>query len=250
MRRRNCYCGLKAHANCTRCGNGVCYMHYNDHDHSSAWFYRNWGQGETLAEAAYVRGYWSATRDLFLCKDCRDADGKRHSASVLQQSRGWQRDPFRFALSGATLGYVITKPGITYAQTIQSWLALNWQPIEVITVRRLTRPEKRRMVRGVSEVSQPARYAEDRYHGWSFPRTICLNTGERTRQDAEVWSWSGTTDILTDGRVLQLGKPAAQLHSSAIRAILPPYRLIVEMARKMTLSRRIEWKGPMENWDT
>jgi hypothetical protein len=234
-----------AHANCTRCGNGVCYAHHNNHEHSSAWFWRDWGQGETLEAAAYLRGYWSASGERFICKDCRGADGRRHSTATLVQSREWPQDPFRFALSAASLGYVITQPGITYAQTVQAWASLGWQPIEEVTVPRLVRPEKRKRVRrGVYEVTRPAQFVDDKYHGWVFPRTIRVNTGQVTRQEDEVWSWSGSTDILTDGRVLHLGKFAVQPYNGAT------HRLIVEMARKMSITRGIEWRGPAESWDT
>jgi hypothetical protein len=234
MRRVNCYCGVVAHANCTRCGNGVCYMHHNDKEHSSAWFYRTWGQGKTLQEAAYVRGYWSAPRDRFLCKDCRDADGKQHGRQTIAQSRQWHRNPYLFAMQAASRGYVIAEPGFTLGQAIEAWLGFSWRPpIEDVTVPK--QPPGRRQLRGGA--------AEDRYQGWSFPNTIATE-GWDARGESRVWSWTGRTDVLTDGRVLQLGKLATPpLYGG-------PHRIIVEMARKVYRARRQSWQGPPENWDT
>jgi hypothetical protein len=236
-----CYCGLKAHARCTRCNASLCYAHYNIQQRRSAW---NWGQGETLAKAAYMRGSGSAPRDPFTCKNCRDTYGKQHASTVLQRSNEWPQEPFHFALKAASLGYVITKPGINYAQVIRSWLDLKWQPVETVTFRRLVRPEKRKQRGGRDVVTRPAEYAHDNHKGWSFPRTIHQSMGRSTPQVDDVWEWAGTTNILTDGRVFQAGHPATQPLSGAT------YRLIVEMARKMHISRGWEWKGPAENWGT
>lgn len=237
-----CYCGLKAHAYCTRCGAALCFAHHDDPDHRSVWLYRNWGGGKQIGEAAYVRGYWMASRDRILCRDCRHKDGEQHAAVVLQQSREWPQDPFRFALKAASLGYVLTEPGISYAQAVQSWLDLNWKPVEVVTTTRITQAEKGKWRGGIYRVTRPAQYAHDNHAGWSFPRTILQSVGHSTPQEDDPQRWSGTTDILTDGRVFHAGQPATRPLSGAVSP------LILEMARKMHITRGWEWKGPGENW--
>jgi hypothetical protein len=243
VRTRNCYCGLVAHANCTRCGQGVCSQHHRDSEHNGAWFYRNYGQGKTLGDAAYVRGYWSAPSDRFLCKGCRARDGQTHRQQVLAQSRKWKRqDPFGFALTAATKGYVIAEPAISYPEVVRTWLQLNWQPVEVIFVPRLRRPAKLRRSGLGQKIVRPAEYVNDRFAGWSFPHTV-LTHGENMH-GISVSSWSDPTTILTNGQVLHSNKPAdLPLTGHA-------GRLIVEMGRKMFLDRGMTWTGPMENWDT
>ncbi|HKX23907.1 MAG TPA: hypothetical protein VJM46_01595 [Candidatus Saccharimonadales bacterium] len=221
----------------------MCHTHHRDHEHTSPWFYRNFGQGKTLAEAAYVRGYWSAPRDRFLCRGCRGRDGNQHSAQIVAKSKTWPRqDAFGFALSAACSGYVITEPGISYADVVKSWLQMNWQPIETIEITRLVRPAKtRRAGMGQRREVRPAQHTIDKFRGWSFPGTVQVMS-RNMHTDAEIWDWGGRTDILTNGHVLHMGQPAEVPLTGAT------YRLIVEMARKMFLTRGHTWKGPQENW--
>ncbi len=242
MNTNACYCGRAAHAYCTRCGAALCFMHHHDREHRSAWLYRNWGQGKTLAEAAHVRGYWSA-REGIVCKNCRRNDGEQHRSAIVQQSHEWLQDSFRFALTAASLGYVITEPGMAYAEVVQSWLNLKWQPTETITLSRLVRPEKSKRRGGRSVVTRQAEYARSSFPGWVFPRTVLQSLGHSTPQEDDPQRWIGVTKILTDGRVFQAGNLATQPLTGVT------HRLIVEMARKMAIARGKEWKGPEENWD-
>lgn len=242
MRRTNCYCGLLAHANCTRCGNGVCRNHREARDVHSPWERLDYGQGRTLAEAAYARGYWSAEVNVFVCRDCRDVDGKRHAQKIAAQSRGWQRKTrYAFALDAAAHGYVITE-GLTYEEAVQGWLSLNWQPVETIKRSRQTRPAKMRYVprKGIYEEVRPAEYTQDQYQGWEFRRTAGM-TDRTTITEMIYTSWSAHTLILTDGRVI-----VPESHP-----MRPPHRLIVEMSRKIFVTRgaMARWNGPEENWD-
>lgn len=247
MRRRNCYCGKIAAANCTRCGSAACQGHLDEVTKAvyrlrppmaAAYF-----AGDTLARASYLRGYSKATREVFVCRDCRDHDGKLHQAKVARQSSTWRQEPLMFAMTAAATGYVITEPGVTYDGAIQGWFALSWQPIEDIVIPRLVRPEKRREVRrGSYEVTRPARFANDRYRGWEFPNTAGVE-GIMPVTDATVISWSAPTAILTDGSIILRHKESV---------VGPTYRLVVEMARKMFITRDAlaRWQGPPENWDT
>jgi hypothetical protein len=241
VRSRNCHCGIVAHANCTRCGNGVCISHYSSESYVAPGFNTSFGRGKTLAEAAWMKGYWKTPREQYLCKSCRTADAKQHQLHVAQLSRPWPKTPFGQAMMGAAYGYVITEPALTYGQAVSEWLRLN-RPLEDIAVRRLVRPEKfkqdKRRSRGSGSMI-PAEYATDRYQGWAFPGTISVFTGHQMHTDAEIWSWGGTTYILPDGRALY--EPTGSSHPAS------PARLIVEMARK--LSTGLAWHGPPRGWE-
>lgn len=239
MRRQNCHCGIVAHANCTRCGNGVCASHYSSETYVVPGFDTSFGQGKTLAEAAWGKGYWKASRQQYVCKDCRTADAEQHQREV--RARRWRSDAFGQTIQAAVAGYVITEPRITYDQVVAAWIALN-RPVENIAVRRLVRPErfkqdKRKRLGSGSLI--PAEYATDRYRGWAFPGTISVFAGQQMRTDADIWEWKGTTYILPTGKVLY--EPTSSKPSAS------PARLLVEMARKLCEGAQT-WHGPPRGW--
>ncbi len=240
MSNRNCHCGRVTAANCTRCGAGVCESHLQG-QHYELRGQREYGKGKTLAEAAYMRGYNHASTDRYLCNNCRAQDGRQHQQRVTAQSRGWQKDPFRFALSAACMGYVIEQPQLTYPQVVQSWIALR-QPLERVVIGRVTRPATapRRTRRGEKPGKAPERTL-DQHTGWVFERTVQVEG--RGYDDTVVWSWGQRTSILQDGRVFHGDQLASQ------PLIGNPSRLIVEMARKLFVNGGKPWHGPPVEWD-
>jgi|GEM_PF-3713902 len=246
MARRNCYCGVVAYVNCTRCREGVCQSHFQRQMPTINIFGTRYGQGKTLGDAAYSKGYWHAPKEPFICKNCRKNDGDMLRQQVISESAGWLKGPFNQALTAAASGYVITEPRLTYDQTVAEWLKLN-QPLEDITIKRLVSPEafkQRRGGRRGEGAKVPAQYSASRDYGWEFPGTVSVFSGHyQSHTDAAIWGWSGSTHILPNGKVFLNGDPAKRPIQ------LSPARLLVEMMRKLVSSdNKVTWLGPPRGW--
>jgi hypothetical protein len=247
--RTNCYCGNVRDANCTSCGEGVCLEHKNKVEYAcpdQLEVRRSFGYGANLSEAAYHKGYWTVSKEIFQCASCRHKAGEATRARILRQSKAWpsHSDPFNRAVVTIAHGLVHKDLEMPYGRIIDRWLKLGL-PTEAFQTPYLIR--KMRLQRRTpfgTRPHRPAKMGASTHHGWTFPGTVSVEVdGIMQMLGTSSWQWIGVTHLRVDGALWQSGQEWASI----------PYEgdalhMLTAMSQKLVAHRGLSWQGPETSW--
>ena len=245
----NCWCGRVRTANCINCSLPVCQEHIGtfDNEISTALYSdpithrvtrRTLGQGRTLAEAAYHKGYWLASRESYTCPSCRNASGRQYSEEILRKATGWEkRGAFGVAVNAARLGILYEQVSLTCSEIVDAWLSTCTPPENVSVVETIRPAHSRRTITGRTKYS-PERVRKLDFHGWVFAATALISI-ELTGPLSGITEarWCGTTTLRHDGALWINDVPQPK------PCCADPVRLISAMAEKLCRAKGAEWQG-------